>query len=161
MADNDQIKTERDYKREEYHNNRVAYYDSWVKAWINNRMEKDKQLLTLSSAAIGLLVTLFKNFDNVIELALWVSAICLFIFTLIMILHIFRKNTDYIETLLADFHLEDDDKQKPIISKDEAEKTKALNTKTKRAFLFFILGCLVTFILVLAQSGFIITKGVS
>ena len=34
----------------------VAYYSALVNAWITTRMEKDKQLLTLSAAGIGLII---------------------------------------------------------------------------------------------------------
>ena len=40
---------EDDLRLQEYHNKRVAFFDSWVKAWIQNRMELDKQLLSLSA----------------------------------------------------------------------------------------------------------------
>ena len=36
----------------------VAYYTALVDAWINTKMERDKSLLSLATAGIGLLVTL-------------------------------------------------------------------------------------------------------
>lgn len=36
----------------------IAYYSVLVNAWIQTRMERDKTLVTLSAAAVGLLVTL-------------------------------------------------------------------------------------------------------
>ena len=46
---------EDDLRLQEYHNKRVVFFGSWVKAWIQNRMELDKQLFSLSALAIGLL----------------------------------------------------------------------------------------------------------
>ncbi|WDT74288.1 MAG: hypothetical protein MPW16_13610 [Candidatus Manganitrophus sp.] len=44
---------ENDYKAKE-----LAFYEATVNAWITTKFEKDKHLLTLSLAAIGLLITL-------------------------------------------------------------------------------------------------------
>ena len=91
---------EDDLRLQEYHNKRVAFFDSWVKAWIQNRMELDRQLLSLSALAIGLLVGVLGNPNNVLQFVIWFIAGFSFLFCGGIILIIFRQNTKYIETLL-------------------------------------------------------------
>ena len=150
---------EEKYEIEEYHNRRVAYFGAWVNAWINNRMEKDKQLLTLSALAIGLLVGVLRDLETVGELFLWLGATISFIATLFFILHIFGKNTKYIEILL-DMH-QADETEGVVLGKKEQEMTKSLNKKTVYAFRFFILGAILTAVLVVVKSGFIIVKEIN
>lgn len=40
---------------QEEQDKRVAFYQTFLTAWVENRMEMDKQILTLSSLAIGFL----------------------------------------------------------------------------------------------------------
>ena len=112
-----------DLKLQEYHNNRVAFFDSWVKAWIQNRMELDKQLLSLSALAIGLLVGVLGNPDNVLQLVIWLAAGFSFLFCGGLILIIFHRNTKYIETLLKDHQTEEKAEEKVVLSEREKQKT--------------------------------------
>ena len=72
---------ENELKQKEYYDNRVAFFASWVNAWIQNRMELDKQLLTLSALAIGLLVGIFGQPETVTQLFLWLLAGLSFLIT--------------------------------------------------------------------------------
>ncbi|MDA8663964.1 hypothetical protein N9L66_03280 [Porticoccaceae bacterium] len=45
----------------------VAYYSTMLSAWIETKMERDKTLVTLSAAGIGLLVTIL----TVIGVVIW------------------------------------------------------------------------------------------
>lgn len=58
MSNNEQELSETDKQKD------VAFYSSCVNAWIQTRMEKDKQLLTLSSVAMGFLINLYKDLGN-------------------------------------------------------------------------------------------------
>ena len=146
-----------DFDEVELRDRRVAYYSAWLGAWIKTRMEKDKQLLTLSALATGLLVTALKNPETAFEFVIWATAALCFIVVMILILLIFGKNADYIEVLITEDYAEESDKKQ--IQEQERKKTKELNRLTKWAFGIFILGGALTIFLVLAQSGFILTKG--
>ena len=147
-------------EQQEYHNNRVAYFDSWVKAWIENRMELDKQLLTLSALAIGLLIGVFGQPETVTQFYLWLSAGIAFLGCGALILVLFHMNTTYIEILLADHQTPEDADEKTILGQKEEQKTKQLNQLTKTAFLLFLFGTTLTLFLAISQSGFSIMKGV-
>jgi len=114
----------------------VAYYSAIVQAWINTRMECDKSLLTLSAAALGLIVTLITSVGiNSILLAIFYTAsVFFFLFALIVGIKIFRWNSEYLEK----------------IAKDEQEEEecweKCLKKWDKRLFWSFIAG--VSFMLI-------------
>lgn len=79
-----------------------AFYSATVQGWIATRMERDKSLLTLSAAGIGLLVTLLTS----VGAASWLlAAICSvaivsFICCLITAIQIFGRNADYLEKVV-------------------------------------------------------------
>ena len=149
---------EDDLRLQEYHNKRVAFFDSWVKAWIQNRMELDKQLLSLSALAIGLLVGVLGNPDNVLQFVIWFIAGFSFLFCGGLILIIFCQNTKYIETLLDDHQTEEKAKEKVVLSEREKQKTRQLGLLTKSAFLLFLFGATLTLVLAISQPSFIIMK---
>ncbi|MCK5601196.1 hypothetical protein KAR91_04985 [Candidatus Pacearchaeota archaeon] len=80
-------------------NKNIALYSAKCNAWVNTRMERDKSLLTLSTAGIGFLITLFVNFDitecgqNILCLLAGIS----FFVTIISCLLIFNRNAKHIE----------------------------------------------------------------
>ena len=126
-------------KQQEYYDNRVAFFDSWVKAWIENRMELDKQLLTLSALAIGLLIGVFGHPETVTQFYLWLSAGMAFLGCGALILILFHMNTTYIEVLLAEHQTPEDADEKVILGQKEEQKTTQLNRMTKIAFFCFYL----------------------
>lgn len=79
----------------------IAYYTIVASAWIETRMERDKTLVTLSAAAIGLLVTLLTTVGarSFLEVALFVCAALAFIVTLTVTLRIFARNSDHLEAI--------------------------------------------------------------
>lgn len=125
-------------KLKEYYDNRVAYFDSWVKAWIDNRMEVDKRLLTLSTLSIGLLISIFGKPETNAQFILWLMAGASFLICGLIILKIFHENTKYIEILLEDHQVEDHKTEKVILGKKEAEKSKQLNNLTTYAFFLLV-----------------------
>lgn len=80
----------------------TAYYAGHVAAWFSTRLEHDKSLLTLSTAAIGLLVTVLVNVGARTwpEVLLFGAAFIVFFLCLCASLVIFRRNSDYIERVI-------------------------------------------------------------
>lgn len=136
-----------DNKNQEERDKRVAFYQTFLGAWIENRMEMDKQVLTLSSAAIGLLMVFYKDMDKVFEFSLWLIAGCAFIVAIILVLCIFRNNSNYIQCLIR----EDNQTLQNVLEK-------RLQTMTAWAFGSFIVGIVLSFTLAIVRSGFEITK---
>ena len=161
MSDKQSVDAEnRQLEQQEYHDKRVAYFESFVKAWIENRMELDKQLLTLSALAIGLLIGVFDQPETITQFVLWLSAGLVFLGCGALILILFQMNSSYIEILLEDHQTPDDSAEKIILSKKEEQNTKQLNRLTKIAFLLFLSGTTLTLFLAISQSGFTIMKGI-
>lgn len=145
--------SEDDLEKQELSSKKVAFYAAFLEAWISNRMEIDKQLLTLSSLALGLLVIFYKELDTILQFIIWIISGSLYIATMIMIFTIFNKNTRYIECLLVD-HKQHEEK--------ELEST--LQKATSLAFQIFIAAVALTFALIVMKTGVIelkiATKGV-
>ncbi len=150
--------SEYDRQMREYHDNRVAFYSNWVGAWIENRMEKDKQLLTLSALAIGLLVSVFNSPNNICEFWILVFAGISFLGCILIILIIFSVNAKYIEIILTEHQKHNNDGNGPL-GNEESKKAAILNKLTITAFSFFISGALLTSILTVMRSGVSITIG--
>ncbi len=121
-----QIKTQR----------RAAYYQALWTAWFEHRMELDKQLLTLSALAIGLLMFFHDELDGSLEKKLWLVAGGSFITTIILILVTFYISSKHIACML-------DEKDK--IEEDKLEST--LKKLMFWSYFAFILAVLATFIL--------------
>ena len=84
------------FKWQEHHDSRVAYYDTFIKAWVQSRLETDKQLITLSVLAIGLLVGVFDKPDSPLEFFIWISACSSFLLCIITKLRVFHINQEYV-----------------------------------------------------------------
>lgn len=67
----------------------VTYYSALVNAWIATRMEKDKQLLTLSSAGIGLIIFFQPKLSTLFEFWVWILAGGCFLISLGLLLSVF------------------------------------------------------------------------
>ena len=126
----------------------VAFYQTFLSAWVSSRMEKDKQVLTLSGFAIGLLVTFQSILLDVVSICIWLVSGGAFILSIILILRVFSQNSDYIEQVICD----DDQKEKRRIEK-------RLQKNTQKAFRSFIVGAVLTLFLVGYISGLKIIKG--
>lgn len=81
-----------------------TFCSSFTDAWVNTNIEKDKNILTISSGAIALLVTLLTSFkvSSIFILYYYFAALLYFLVTIILIIIVFDKNADYIELLLND-----------------------------------------------------------
>ena len=70
----------------------IEWYSVLANANVNTRFEKDRQLLTLASLAIGVLVSFINKITSYYLLGFWLfSGIC-FLITIILSLNIFQKN---------------------------------------------------------------------
>ena len=133
-----------------YEQKQVVYYQANLSAWTATRLETDKQLLTLSALAIGLLVTLRSELDDDVAFYVWLLAAVSFLVSIFSILRVFHLNSDYIEQNLAD---------------DDQEKTKGIYKSLKCYRLLvhslFFTGVLLTAILVVVVygTGFSTVKG--
>jgi hypothetical protein len=79
-----------------------AYYSALVAAWIDTRMERDKSILALSTASIGLLFTLLTTVGaaSVRVIVLYSGCFLLFLISIICSVTIFGWNAAYIQCLL-------------------------------------------------------------
>jgi hypothetical protein len=73
-----------------------------INASINTQIEREKQLLTLSSSAIALLVTLLRTVgvSNSLQIGFFAVALFAFLLTVILALEILNKNAKYIDQIL-------------------------------------------------------------
>lgn len=80
----------------------VAFYSAAVQAWIDSRMERDRTLLTLATAGIGLLVTLLTTVGVTQICQFWLYAIAAagFIATIAICIYVYGANARHIESLL-------------------------------------------------------------
>jgi uncharacterized membrane protein YiaA len=105
------------FSREDYEAKDKVFYSALISAWINTRVERDKQLLGLSATAIGLLVTLLRTVGVLNLLQLWFYGVALFTFlvSIFSIMCILSKNAEHIENLLDHSEAE----SKTLISLDK------------------------------------------
>lgn len=81
----------------------VEYYAAAVSAWLTTRFELDKSLLTLSTAGIGLIITLISTVGvrSIESLILSLLTMVCFLITLICVLSIFGRNAKYIQATIS------------------------------------------------------------
>ncbi len=139
----------------EYLQKRVAFYQTIVGAWVQTRMEADKQLLTLSGLAIGSLMLFRGELKSISQLVLWLSASGLFVGTIITILFIFWNNSTHIEYIIADNQEQDAEKKTEFKVKAEI-MDKKLNLQTICAFVMFVLAIILTFALAIARTNIMV-----
>ncbi len=89
-------------KDENYKEKDVAFYSATANAWYTTRFEKDKHLLSLSSAGIGLLVTLAtaKGVTSICIAAMYIAAVTSFLICVLVVLAIFGRNADHLKNLI-------------------------------------------------------------
>jgi hypothetical protein len=85
-----------------YSDKEVAFYSATLSAWYTTKFEKDKHLLSLSSAAIGLLVTLATAIgtSTLCVAAMYALAVFSFLICVMAVLAIFDRNSQYLENLV-------------------------------------------------------------
>lgn len=89
------------YAREmrEFEGQNIQDYSVRLTAWFATKLEKDKSLLTISSAAVGLLVTILvsKGIQSFYQIFIFAIAFLSFLVTIIAVIQIFDKNAEQIE----------------------------------------------------------------
>ena len=78
----------------------IEWYSIVTNAAINSMMERDKQLLYLSSAALGFLSLLIGKVSSLSAFLLLISSGIAYLLCIILLLHIFNKNADLMDDLL-------------------------------------------------------------
>jgi hypothetical protein len=119
---------EEDYKAKDR-----AFYSAMISAWLNTRIERDKQLLGLSVTAIGLLVTLLRTVgvSSFSQMILFGFALFAFLTTVISVIYVLDKNAAHIEEMLRGVTTE----------------SQALKILDKTAEISFVLGMLMIVII--------------
>ena len=86
-------------KLSELEGKNIAHYSVLLSAWINAKMESDKSLMTLSSAGIGLLITILSTvgIKNHLDIYLFGGAFVGFLIAIFSLLKIYGLNSTYIE----------------------------------------------------------------
>ncbi len=86
---------EEQLEAELFNNKKVEFYSQLINAWLTTRMERDKTILTLSTAGLGVLVTFFNNISVNYNLIFYILALLSFIIAILSGLFIFSENADY------------------------------------------------------------------
>lgn len=132
---NNEKLTQEDILKKELHNNKqVEYYASCINGWVTTRMEKDKSILTLSTAGIGVLVSFFSNIDtsNLLIYTLYILSILCFVIAILSALKIFDENSNYFMNIVKN------------------ENPKSISYLDKILYFSFIFGLVFTIILSLS-----------
>jgi uncharacterized protein (DUF4415 family) len=119
--------------KEDYEAKEKAFYNAMISAWLNTRLERDKQLLGLSVTAIGLLVTLLRTVgvSNYSQVVFFGLALLAFMITVFSVIYILGENSTHIEKVLENSETE----------------SKFLTCLDKAAGISFILGMLLVIII--------------
>lgn len=80
----------------------IAHYSVLLGAWIETRMERDKTLVTLSAAAIALLVIILTTVGarHIWEIPLFATAVLAFLVTIWISLTIYQLNSQHLEAAI-------------------------------------------------------------
>lgn len=77
----------------------IQNYSVQLTAWFNTKLEKDKSIITISSAAIGLLVTILtsKGISSLWQVSFYLLSFASFLVAIITAIDILDKNAEQIE----------------------------------------------------------------
>jgi hypothetical protein len=140
----------KDVRPADEHPKAVAYYSALVNSWINTRLDRDKTLVTLSTAGVGILITLLTG-RKVVGWPQWCSyslALAGFILCVMLALHTMRLNSDYIEAILS----KSDDEPKPEVD-SIAAKLRCLDNAVVSCFIVGLLSSVAFGLLFGVQSN--------
>ena len=137
-------------KTEDFHLREVKLAEShhaYVRAMLDSDSEQNRQLLTLSSLVIGLLMGIFETDDlkHFASFILWIISCCSFAACVIVTLIFFPKNAEYLKLVIDG-------------SSKSEQLSKHLRIISITASLTFVLGIVSLFSLVLYESKFILQK---
>lgn len=77
----------------------LVFYTVCVENYFESRSEFDKQLITLSTASLGFLLGI-KELKEA-SFALWISSSLLFLFTIVLLIIVFKLNSKYITHVIS------------------------------------------------------------
>lgn len=122
----------------------IAHYSVLLGAWIQTKMERDKTLVTLSAAAIGLLVTILSTVGvkSIWEVPLFAVAVISFLVTIWSSLVIYQLNSQHLEDAIS----------------GSSEKDPRLEKYDKRSIRAFIVGAISALIIGILSASFQILK---
>ena len=122
----------------------IAFYSVMLGAWIQSRMERDKTLVTLSAAAIGLLVTILTTVGIKIvwEIPLYIIAVTSFSITIWTSLVIYQLNSKHLEEAL----------------RGSSEKDPSLEKYDKRSIKSFIFGSIAALAIGILSASYQLNK---
>ena len=133
-----------------YYEKQVVYYDALVNAWVQNRLDRNRQLLTISYLAVGLLIVLISSVksDNLPDnLYFWVgmavSWLCAFVSFILcgfFSLSIMNKNTVYLQAVANE-------------EKNHEQLSLSINRKARVSFRLFLAGVVFICLLSLLVGG--------
>lgn len=128
-----------------YHDKRVASFGIMQDAWLKSRMEFDKHILYMSFAAIGFNLTILRDAKNTSEIYIIEAGILSFWLSIGLILFVFRKNAKHLGVLI-DIEQDDENNKEKLESRKE-KLEKILKYSTIFAWVFFLLGIVLTCLL--------------
>lgn len=122
----------------------IAHYSVLLGAWIQTKMERDKTLVKLSAAAIGLLVTILTTVgvESIWEIPFFVIAVASFTVTIWSSLVIYQLNSQHLEDAI----------------KGSSGKDPKLEKYDRRSISAFTVGTLSALIIGILSSSFQVTK---
>ncbi len=85
-----------------------AFRNVLVGAWVETKMERDKSLLTVASAGVGLLVAMSATVSQ-LSVAATLISFGAFLITIICSIMIFSRNAKHLEVLIANDQSQDSD----------------------------------------------------
>lgn len=125
-----------------YEGRSVAFYSALVEAWINTRMECDKQILSLSSLALGGLIAIQqKGLGDATSFIVWLCGGVCFVLAILLALIVLSMNAHYIEKLAED-------------SKSTRHEY-LLKLLDIALMILFVFGVVLTFTLAIKETGFV------
>lgn len=123
----------------------VEFYSVYTEAMLDSNSEKNRQLLTLASLVIGLLMGIFdtNELNGFYSFFLWMVSCFFFTTCVITTLIFFPKNTSYLKSVIDD-------------SPKQESLKKHLDIISIVASVTFILGIVTLFYLVVVESKFLV-----
>ena len=118
----------------------IAHYSILLSAWIETKMERDKTLVTLSAAAIGLLVTILTTVGakHFWEIPLFAFAVISFLVTIWSSLTIYQLNSEHLEEAIRGSSVKD-----PKLEKYDKQSVRA-----------FIIGSVATLLIGVSSASY-------
>lgn len=122
----------------------IAHYSVLLCAWIETRMERDKTLVTLSAAAIGLLVTILTTVGakHFWEIPLFAVAVAAFLVTIWSTLIIYQLNSQHLEGAI----------------RGSSERDPRFEKYDKRSILAFIIGAIAALLIGISSASYQFTN---